>query len=56
MKSSYKRYTMVGPGGLACACCAPQSGTKYSARARTIMKRQAKRREAQAVNKEMSET
>ncbi len=49
MKSSYKRYTLVGPGGMSCPCCAPMSGNKYAARARVLMKRQAKRREAREI-------
>lgn len=43
-KNEYKRYTMVGPGGLNCPCCGPQSGNKYAARARAQCKRQAKKR------------
>ena len=50
MKSEYKRYTLVGPGGMGCLCCAPQSGNKYAARVRTLMKRQAKRRESRIIN------
>ena len=44
MKALYKRHTLVGVGGLSCPCCAPQSGNKYAAKARTMLKRQAKRR------------
>ena len=52
MKSAnYKRYACVGVGGLNCPCCAPQSGNKYAAKARTILKRQAKRRFDRQVNK-----
>ena len=49
MKSNYKRYTIVGNGGMNCPCCAPKSGNKYGARARVILKRQAKRRENKAI-------
>lgn len=48
----YKRYTLVGPGGLSCPCCAPQSGKRGAAKARAKMKRQAKRRERIALARE----
>jgi hypothetical protein len=54
MKSSYKRYSLVGPGGFSCPCCGTQSGDKYKARARLLEKRQAKRREAKAVDKQVN--
>ncbi len=53
MKAAYKKFTLVGPGGINCPCCAPMSGNRYAARARVIMKRQAKRREAAALNREI---
>jgi hypothetical protein len=45
MKSTYKRFAVIGVGGFSCPCCAPKSGNKYGARARVILKRQAKRKE-----------
>jgi hypothetical protein len=51
MKGIYKRFSVVGNGGFACPCCAPQSGDKYGARARVILKRQAKRKEVINLNK-----
>ena len=53
MKADFKKHTLAGVGGLSCPCCAPQSGNRYAARARVIMKRQAKRRLERAVNKEI---
>lgn len=50
MKGIYKRYAVIGIGGFSCACCAPKSGTKYGARARVILKRQAKRKEERVIN------
>lgn len=44
MKSEYKRYTCVGTGGINCRCCCNRGG-------KPVVKRQAKRRYAQAVNK-----
>jgi len=41
MKGLFKRFTLVGPGGMKCHCCAPQSGNKYAACAKRRMKRQA---------------
>jgi hypothetical protein len=46
MRSNYRKHTKVGHGGISCPCCAPKSGNKYGARARVIMKRQAKRAES----------
>ena len=40
-KGIYKRYTLVGPGGINCPCCCPKG---YKA----TLKRQAKRREDRA--------
>ena len=54
MKALHKRHTLVGVGGLNCPCCAPQSGNKYAAKARTILKRQAKRRFDRQVNREQA--
>ena len=51
MKGTYKRFAVIGHGGFSCSCCAPQSGTKYGARAIVIKKRQAKRREVVGINK-----
>lgn len=44
MKSEYKRYTCVGVGGMKCKCCCSR-GEKPT------IKRQAKKRYAQAINK-----
>ena len=46
MRGNYRKHTKVGHGGISCPCCAPKSGNKYGARARVIMKRQAKRAES----------
>lgn len=43
-RSLYRKYTVAGPGGMSCPCCAPQSGDKYKARARAKVKRQAIKR------------
>ena len=51
MKSIYKRYACIGGGGLTCPCCAPQSGTKYADRARTVYQRIGKRNEARVISK-----
>jgi len=53
MKSQYKRFSLIGPGGFGCPCCAPKSGNKYGAKAIDILKRQGKRRHNQQLNKEM---
>ena len=39
MKSLIRKHTLVGPGGMKCSCCAPQSGTKAGAKCRHAMKR-----------------
>ena len=44
-KGHYRRYTLVGPGGLKCKCCCAPG---Y----RPTLKRQAKRRERRALEKE----
>ena len=43
MKGFFKRATLVGPGGMKCQCCAPQSGNKYAAFAKRLIKRRAKK-------------
>jgi hypothetical protein len=43
VKAYFRRATVVGHGGMSCPCCAPKSGNKYGAAARTVIKRQAKR-------------
>ena len=43
MKAYFRKATVVGHGGMSCPCCAPKSGNKYGAAARTVIKRQAKR-------------
>lgn len=55
MKSEFKRHSEVGHGGFGCPCCAPQSGNRYKARARVIMKRQAKRKLNQFITKQIHE-
>lgn len=40
-KGQYRRYALVGPGGIKCPCCVGQSR-----KPQTLVKRQAKRREA----------
>ena len=44
-KGNYKRYALVGPGGIKCPCCCTK-GYKPT------LKRQAKRREQRAVMRE----
>ena len=44
MKGIFKRVGAVGPGGMACPCCAPQSGSKSTARFRQRLDRKNKRR------------
>ena len=51
MKGFFKRAYMVGPGGMTCPCCAPQSGNKYAARARHLMDKQSKRRLERIINR-----
>lgn len=52
-KGIYKRYTLTGPGGFKCPCCAPQSGNKHAARALVLVKRQGKRREERDLQREL---
>jgi hypothetical protein len=51
MKGLFKRFTLVGPGGMKCVCCAPQSGNKYAACAKRLIKRQAKKVMRRAITK-----
>lgn len=50
--NAYRRFTCVGPGGINCPCCAPDSGNKYRAKARKKIKRQAIKKELEAARRE----
>lgn len=46
------KHAVIGVGGWRCLCCAPQSGNKYAARAKAVLRRQAKKRERAAFARE----
>lgn len=48
MKSDYKRYMNIGPGGMRCPCCAPAPG-----RIKKVTKRAAKRVERAAMIRQL---
>ena len=51
MNAYFRKATMVGHGGMSCPCCAPKSGNRYGAAARTLMKRQARLRLGRIIDK-----
>lgn len=51
MHGFFKKATAIGGGGMSCPCCAPKSGNRYGAAARTLVKRQAKRLLARTIAK-----
>lgn len=51
MHGFFKKATAIGGGGMSCPCCAPKSGNRYGAAARTLIKRQAKRLLARTIAK-----
>lgn len=46
------KHAVIGVGGWHCYCCAPRGANKYAARARAMLRRQAKKRERAAFMRE----